>query len=80
MAMARLGNPPPLYSHSINRCSEADVVQNAERKFAVWHGVSQIVNLAMVILLIWRFWHLTHPNVQDGLSTFGQRKRNLFAK
>jgi hypothetical protein len=46
----------------------------------VWHGVSQIVNLAMVILLIWRFWHLTHPNVQDGLSTFGQRKRNLFAK
>mgnify|MGYP006101175489 FL=1 len=59
---------------------EADVVQNAERKFAVWHGVSQIVNLAMVTLLIWRFWHLTHPNVQDGLSTFGQRKRNLFAK
>ncbi len=56
------------------------VVQNAERKFAVWHGVSQIVNLAMVILLIWRFWRMTHPNEQDGLSTFGQRKRNLFAK
>ena len=56
------------------------VVQNAERKFAVWHGVSQIVNLAMLILLIWRFWRMTHPNEQDGLSTFGQRKRNLFAK
>lgn len=59
---------------------EADVVQNAERKFTIWHGVSQIVNLAMVILLIWRFWHLTHTNRQDGLSTFGQQKRKLFAK
>jgi p-aminobenzoyl-glutamate transporter AbgT len=59
---------------------EADVVQNAERKFAVWHGVSQLINLAMVILLIWRFWRMTHPNEQDGLNTFGQRKRNLFAK
>jgi hypothetical protein len=59
---------------------EANVVQNAERKFAIWHGVSQIVNLAMVILLIWRFWHLTHPNRQDSLITFGQQKRNLFAK
>ncbi|MBT6789833.1 MAG: hypothetical protein HOA45_09245, partial [Verrucomicrobia bacterium] len=47
------------------------VVQNAERKFAVWHGVSQIVNLAMLILLIWRFWRITHTNEQDGLSTFG---------
>jgi hypothetical protein len=56
------------------------VVQNAERKFAVWHGVLQFINLAMVILLIWRFWRMTHPNEQDGLSTFGQRKRNLFAK
>ena len=56
------------------------VVQNAERKFVVWHGVSQFINLAMVILLIWRFWRMTHPNEQDGLSTFGQRKRNLFAK
>jgi hypothetical protein len=33
-----------------------------------------------VILLIWRFWHLTHTNRQDGLSTFGQQKRKLFAK
>jgi hypothetical protein len=42
--------------------------------------VSQVINLAMVILLIWRFWRLTHPSEQDGLSTFGQRKRNLFTK
>ena len=58
---------------------EADVVQNAERKFAVWHGVSQIVNLAMLILLIWRFWRMTHSNELNGLSTYGQRKRNLFS-
>ena len=57
-----------------------EVVQNAERKFAVWHGVSQVINLAMVILLIWRFWRLTRLSGQDGLSTFGQRKRNLFTK
>jgi len=59
---------------------EADVVQNAERKFTIWHGVSQIVNLVMVILLIWRFWHLIHTNRHDDLITFGQQKRNLFAK
>ncbi len=59
---------------------EADVIQNAEHKFAVWHGMSQIINLAMVVLLTWRFWRLTHPNGQDSLNTFGQRKRNLFGK
>ena len=70
------GEPPMIE----NIKYDASVIQSAKWKFAVWHGVSQIVNLAMVILLIWRFWHLTHLNVQDGLSTFGQRKRNLFAK
>ena len=59
---------------------EANVVHNAERKFTIWHGVSQIVNLAMMILLIWRFWHLTQLNRQGSLITFGQQKRNLLAK
>ena len=68
---------PPVYEKVEYK---EDVVQDAERKFAVWHGVSQVINLAMMILLTWRFWRLTHPNGQDGLSTFGQRKRNLFAK
>ena len=48
-------------------------------KLAVWHGVSQIVNLAMLILLIWRFWRMTHSNELNGSSTYGQRKRNLFS-
>ena len=59
---------------------EQSVVEDAKWKFDVWHGVSQVINLAMMILLTWRFWRLTHRNEQDGLSTFGQRKRNLFAK
>ena len=56
------------------------VVQDAERKFAVWHGVSQVINLAMVILLTWRFWRLANSDGHDNSSTFGQRKRNLFTK
>jgi len=57
-----------------------DAVQDAERKFAVWHGVSQVINLAMVILLTWRFWRLANSDGHDNSSTFGQRKRNLFTK
>ena len=56
------------------------VVQDAERKFAVWHGVSQVINLAMGILLTWRFWRLANSDGHDNSSTYGQRKRNLFAK
>jgi len=59
---------------------EADVVQNAERKFAVWHGVSHVINLAMMILLTWRFWRLARSDGHDNSSTYGQRKRNLFTK
>ena len=58
---------------------KTNVVQNAKWKFTVWHGVSQIVNLAMLILLIWRFWRLAQSIGQDSLSAYGQRKRNLFS-
>ena len=57
-----------------------DAVQDAERKFAVWHGVSQVINLAMVILLTWRFWRLANSEGPDNSSNFGQGKRNLFTK
>ncbi|SVB45216.1 uncharacterized protein METZ01_LOCUS198070 [marine metagenome] len=56
------------------------VVQDAERKFAVWHGVSHVINLAMMILLTWRFWRLARSDGHDNSSTYGQRKRNLFTK
>ncbi len=68
--------PPPM----IEKASYTGVViQNAKWKFTLWHGVSQIVNLLMVILLSWRFWRLAHPFGPDGSSPFGQRKRNLFS-
>ncbi len=69
------GDPPMIE----NTEHKAEVVQNAKWKFTVWHGVSQIVNLAMLILLTWRFWRLAQPSGQDGSSTYGQRKRNLFS-
>ena len=68
---------PPVYEKVEYK---EDVVQDAERKFAVWHGVSQVINLAMVILLTWRFWRLANSDGHDNSSTFGQRKRNLFTK
>ena len=55
------------------------VVQDAERKFAVWHGVSHVINLAMMILLTWRFWRLAQSSGQDSSIAYGQRKRNLFS-
>ena len=69
------GEPPMIE----NKKYDASVIQSAKWKFAVWHGVSQIVNLAMLILLIWRFWRMTHSNELNGSSTYGQRKRNLFS-
>ena len=69
------GDPPMIE----NAEHKADVVQNAKWKFTVWHGVSQIVNLAMLILLTWRFWRLAQSSGQDGSSAYGQRKRNLFS-
>ena len=59
---------------------EPNVIQNAKWKFDVWHGVSQLINLVMLGLLTWRFWHLTRFDGHDNSSTFGQRKRNLFGK
>ena len=41
------------------------VVQDAERKFAVWHGVSHVINLVMMILLTWRFWRLARSDGHD---------------
>ena len=55
-----------------------EVRQDAKRKFGTWHGVSQSVNLAMLILLAWRFWKLSRPaSIQA--QTFVQTKRNLFS-
>ncbi|GIT04947.1 MAG: hypothetical protein CM1200mP29_03580 [Verrucomicrobiota bacterium] len=69
------GDPPMIE----NAEHKADVVQNAKWKFTVWHGVSQIVNLAMLILLTWRFWRLAQSSGQDSSIAYGQRKRNLFS-
>ena len=69
------GDPPMIEKTE----HKVDVVQNAKWKFTVWHGVAQIVNLAMLILLTWRFWRLAQPSGQDGSSAYGQRKRNLFS-
>ena len=69
------GDPPMIEKTEL----KVDVVQNAKWKFTVWHGMSQIVNLAMLILLTWRFWRLAQPSGQDGSSAYGQRKRNLFS-
>ena len=69
------GDPPMIEKTE----HKVDVVQNAKWKFTVWHGVSQIVNLAMLILLTWRLWRLAQPSGQDGSSAYGQRKRNLFS-
>ncbi len=68
---------PPVYEKVEYK---EDVVQDAERKFAVWHGVSQFINLAMMSLLTLRFWRLTRSNGHDSSSTYGQRKQNLFDK
>ena len=70
------GDPPMIEKTEL----KVDVVQNAKWKFTVWHGVAQIVNLAMLILLTWRFWRLARSDGHDNSSTYGQRKRNLFTK
>ena len=55
-----------------------EVRQDAKWKFGIWHGVSQTVNLAMLILLAWRFWKLARP-ASSQAQTFVQTKRNLFS-
>ncbi len=70
------GEPPMIESATY----EPQVIQNAKWKFDVWHGVSQLINLAMLTLLTWRFWSLTRPGGHDSSNSYGQRKRNLFAK
>ena len=59
---------------------EPNVIRNAKWKFDVWHGVSQLINLTMLILLTWWLWSLARPGGHDGSSPYGQRKRNLFTK
>ena len=56
-----------------------EVRQDAKLKFSIWHGISQTVNLIMLIMLIWRFWKLANPaSIQA--QTYVQTKRNLFSE
>ena len=70
------GSPPMIESKSYNK----EIRQNAKLKFSVWHGVSQTVNLIMLIMLTYHFWKLVHPSTQNHLQTYSQKKRNLFSE
>ena len=41
----------------------------------IWHGVSQTVNLIMLMMLVWRFWRLSHP-ITGQPQTYVETKRN----
>ena len=56
----------------------SEVTQDAKLKFSIWHGVSQTVNLVMLIMLVWRFWRLVNPTTGQA-QTYVQSKRNLFS-
>ena len=68
--------PPPMiepkaYSNAVR--------QDAKLKFSIWHGISQTVNLIILIMLIWRFWKLANP-LKSQAQTYVQTKRNLFSE
>ena len=70
------GNPPMIE----NKPYSKEIRQNAKLKFSIWHGISQTVNLIMLIMLTWYFWKLVHPSNSSHLQTYSQKKRNLFAE
>jgi len=67
--------PPPMIEP---KAYSNEVRQDAKLKFSIWHGVSQTVNLIMLIMLVWRFWRLSHPTTGQP-QTYVETKRNLFS-
>ncbi|MAZ12806.1 MAG: hypothetical protein CMO71_08370 [Verrucomicrobiales bacterium] len=57
-----------------------EIRQTAKLKFTVWHGISQTVNLIMLLMLLFYFWKLVHPTNSSHLQTYSQKKRNLFSE
>ena len=70
------GDPPMIESKPYSK----EIRQNAKLKFSIWHGISQTVNLIMLIMLIYYFWKLVHPSSSNQLQTYSQKKRNLFSE
>ena len=68
------GSPPMIEPKAYSN----EVRQDAKLKFSIWHGISQTVNLIMLIMLTWRFWRLIHPTTGQA-QTYVQTKRNLFS-
>ena len=57
-----------------------EIRQTAKLKFTVWDGISQTVNLIMLLMLLFYFWKLVHPTNSSHLQTYSQKKRNLFSE
>ena len=70
------GNPPMIEFKPYSK----ETIQNAKLNFSIWHGISQIVNLIMLIMLIYHFWKSLHHSSYSHLQTYSQKKRNLFSE
>ena len=69
------GSPPMIEPKAYSN----EVRQDAKLKLSIWHGISQTMNLIMLIMLIWRFWKLANQ-VSIQAQTYVQTKRNLFSE
>ena len=70
------GDPPMIEFKPYSK----EIRQDAKLKFNIWHGISQTVNLIMLIMLTYHFWKLIYPSNSSHLQTYSQKKRNLFSQ
>ena len=70
------GEPPMIEFKPYSK----EIRQDAKLKFNIWHGISQTVNLIMLIMLTYHFWKLIYPSNSSHLQTYSQKKRNLFSQ